>query len=73
MSGGSDSKVPVEPAAGLAGGKTSFSAFSNRSFLLFAISRTLAVIAIEMVSVAVGWQIYDLTHKPLSLGLAGLA
>jgi MFS family permease len=73
MSVGSDSKISVEPAAGLAGGKTSFSAFRNRGFLLFAISRTMAVIAIEMVSVAVGWQIYDLTHKPLSLGLAGLA
>ena len=69
----SDSRVPGKPAAALPGGKTSFSAFRNRSFLLFAISRTLAVIAIEMVSVAVGWQIYDLTHKPLSLGLAGLA
>jgi MFS family permease len=53
--------------------KASYAAFRYRSFVLFAISRTLTVIAVEMVSVAVGWQIYELTHKPLSLGLAGLA
>ena len=27
----------------------------------------------EMQAVAVGWQIYDITHRPLDLGLAGLA
>ena len=53
--------------------KTSFAAFDHRGFVLFVISRLLAVIAIEMVSVAVGWQVYDITHKPLDLGLVGLA
>ena len=73
MSASSDSRVPGEPAVGLSGRKTSFAAFRHRSFVLFAVSRVLTVIAIEMVSVAVAWQIYDLSHKPLSLGLAGLA
>lgn len=36
-------------------------------------ARFLSIIASEMISVAVGWQIYSLTHRPLDLGLAGLA
>ena len=36
-------------------------------------ARFLSVVASEMISVAVGWQIYGLTHRPLDLGLAGLA
>jgi len=26
-----------------------------------------------MQSVAVGWQVYEITHRPLDLGLTGLA
>lgn len=52
---------------------TSFAVFEHRGFVLFAISRLLGVIAIEMVSVAVGWQVYAISHKPLDLGLVGLA
>jgi len=36
-------------------------------------ARFLAVVSSEMISVAVGWQIYALTHRPLDLGLVGLA
>jgi MFS family permease len=36
-------------------------------------ARFLATSAGEMQAVAVGWQIYSLTHKPLDLGLVGLA
>src|ERR1700677_4590363 len=36
-------------------------------------ARFLAVVSSEMISVAVGWQIYGLTHRPLDLGLGGLA
>ena len=36
-------------------------------------ARFLVIIALEMQSVAIGWQIYALTHRPLDLGLAGLA
>lgn len=36
-------------------------------------ARFLVTIALEMQSVAIGWQIYALTHRPLDLGLAGLA
>ncbi|HMD50726.1 MAG TPA: MFS transporter, partial [Bryobacteraceae bacterium] len=36
-------------------------------------ARFLSVVSSEMISVAVGWQIYALTHRPLDLGLVGLA
>lgn len=48
-------------------------AFSYPSFRFFQSARFLSVTAAEMQSVAVGWQLYDLTGKPLDLGLAGLA
>jgi MFS family permease len=57
--------------------ETSFSsariAFQYPSFRLFQIARFLTITASEMQSVAVGWQIYDITHRPLDLGLVGLA
>lgn len=41
-------------------------------FRWFLLARCAAIIAYQMVAVAVGWQIYDLTHRPLDLGLVGL-
>lgn len=35
--------------------------------------RFLMVLAYQMIAVDVGWQIYEITHDPLSLGLVGLA
>lgn len=40
-----------------------------RSFLA---TRFLATLALQMVGVAVGWQVYDLTGDPLHLGMVGL-
>ena len=34
-------------------------------------ARFLSVIATEMQSVAIGWQIYEFTRRPLDLGLVG--
>jgi MFS family permease len=48
-------------------------AFRYPNFRLYMTARFLAVVSSEMISVAVGWQIYGLTHRPLDLGLAGLA
>ena len=48
-------------------------AFAYPSFVLFLAARFLVVLATEMQSVAVGWQVYDITKQPLALGLAGLA
>jgi MFS family permease len=36
-------------------------------------ARFLSVLSSEMISVAVGWQVYAVTHRPLDLGLVGLA
>lgn len=48
-------------------------AFRYPSFRNWQAARVLMVSATEMQSVAVGWQIYEITHRPLDLGLAGLA
>ena len=47
-------------------------AFEHRSFVLYWGARFLNSFAIQIVSVAVGWQIYDETRDPLMLGLVGL-
>src|SRR5580658_1287839 len=48
-------------------------AFRYPSFVLFQTARFFIVFATEMQSVAVGWQVYEITHRPLDLGLVGLA
>src|SRR5271170_7152859 len=48
-------------------------AFQYPSFLLFQTARFCIVLATEMQSVAVGWQVYEITKRPLDLGLVGLA
>lgn len=48
-------------------------AFTNRGFTFYMVARWSIVTAIEMQSVAVGWQVYDITHRPLDLGYVGLA
>lgn len=41
-------------------------------FTLFWSSRVLSTLALHMQTVAVGWQLYDLTPRALDLGLVGL-
>lgn len=48
-------------------------AFRYPAFVLFQTARCLVVFALEMQAVAVGWQVYEITHRPLDLGLVGLA
>ena len=48
-------------------------AFTHRAFTIFQIARFLIVAAVEMQAVAVGWQVYEITKRPLDLGLVGLA
>ena len=48
-------------------------AFTHPDFTLFQIARFLIVAAIEMQAIAVGWQVYEITRRPLDLGLVGLA
>jgi MFS family permease len=48
-------------------------AFRHRDFRLSLGANVASVLAIQMQSVAIGWQVYELTHRPLDLGLVGLA
>jgi MFS family permease len=48
-------------------------AFTYPPFIYFQTSRMLVVMAQEMQSVAVGWQVYEITKRPLDLGYVGLA
>lgn len=52
---------------------TSFAALRHKNFTLFVIARFLATVALQIQSVAVGWQIYQQTGNALDLGLIGLA
>ncbi len=49
-----------------------FAAFRHRPFLLCFLARFLSTFGMQMISVAVGWQIYDLTRNLFDLGLVGL-
>jgi MFS family permease len=49
-----------------------FAAFGNTSFGKYFLARFLTYFATQIVSVAVGWQIYDLTRDPALLGWIGL-
>src|SRR3974377_2534723 len=63
-------------------GPTAVPAAQNRSarvlfpypnFLYPSSARVLSVLGAEMQAVAVGWQVFGLTHRPLDLGMVGLA
>jgi MFS family permease len=49
-----------------------YDVLKNRDFLLYLIGRFIASIGQQMVTVAVGWQLYERTHQPMALGLVGL-
>ncbi|HXO99176.1 MAG TPA: MFS transporter [Luteibacter sp.] len=44
----------------------------HRAFLNFWFARSASGFGFQMMSVAVGWQIYELTHRAFDLGLIGL-
>ena len=49
------------------------SILAHRPFALFFASRVLTTTGFQMQSVAVGWQVYELTGSAFDLGLVGLA
>jgi len=51
---------------------TGTAAFQFTGFRLYQIARFCIVFCTEMQSVAVGWQVYEITKRPLDLGLTGL-
>jgi MFS family permease len=48
-------------------------AFTYPGFSYYMLARFFIVSSLEMQSVAVGWQVYEITKRPLDLGLVGLA
>jgi MFS family permease len=48
-------------------------AFTYPNFVSYTFARFFIVVALEMQSVAVGWQVYEITKRPLDLGYVGLA
>ncbi|MBO3762494.1 MFS transporter [Ciceribacter sp. L1K22] len=50
-----------------------FAAFRHVAYRRFFVARFLATFATQIVSVSVGWQMYDVTGNTLYLGLIGLA
>src|SRR5450756_1340273 len=48
-------------------------AFTYPNFVSYTLARFFVVVSLEMQSVAVGWQVYEITKRPLDLGYVGLA
>jgi len=49
-----------------------YAVLRNRSFVFYLTARFIASFGQQMLTVAVGWELYDRTHSSLSLGLVGL-
>ena len=49
-----------------------FAAFAHASFVRYWAARFFTTFAVQIVAVAVGWQVYDLTRDPMDLGIIGL-
>ena len=47
--------------------------YRDRDFRIFLGSRFLSTVAMQIQSVAVGWQVYEIARTPLALGFVGLA
>lgn len=64
----------AKPASPFAAKKISgHAAFRYADFRHYWTSRFITSIAVQMQVVAIGWQVYELTHDPLQLGFVGLA
>ena len=50
-----------------------YAALRVRNFLWLILGYAMSTVAREAQIVVVGWQVYELTHDPLTLGLIGLA
>jgi MFS family permease len=46
--------------------------FRHGPFMCFSLGRVFSTLAYQMGAVAVGWQVYALTHSPFDLGMVGL-
>ncbi len=49
-----------------------YAVLRNRDFLLYLIGRFVASLGQQMLTLAVGWELYDRTHSALALAMVGL-
>ncbi|NDE91470.1 MAG: MFS transporter [Alphaproteobacteria bacterium] len=49
------------------------SPFAYRDFTMLCISRLTSTLGWQMLGVAIGWHVYELTHDPFAIGLIGLS
>ncbi|MBU6398722.1 MAG: MFS transporter [Verrucomicrobia bacterium] len=49
-----------------------YAVLRNRNFMLYLVGRFIAALGQQMLTVAVGWELYERTHSALALGLVGL-
>src|ERR1051325_6741616 len=49
-----------------------YAVLRNRDFVLYLIGRFISSLGQQMLTVAVGWELYERTHSALALGLVGL-
>jgi MFS family permease len=69
-----DSELQRESVVAAAGPATEspYEVLRNRDFLLYLIGRFAASVGQQMLTVAVGWELYERTGQALALGLVGL-
>ena len=66
----SPENLPLPPVN--TGGDHPYALFQNRDFRLYLAGRLVAVLGQQMLTVAVGWELYERTGSPLALGIVGL-
>jgi MFS family permease len=59
---------PERPAAG----ESPYAVLQHRDFSLYLAARFIAALGQQMLTVAVGWELYERTHLSLALGMVGL-
>ena len=57
---------PLEPA------HDPYAVLRNRDLLLYLVGRFVASMGQQMLTVAIGWELYERTHQPVNLGFVGL-
>jgi MFS family permease len=67
--------MPPAPSAGAdrPAPPTARDLLTNRTFIRFWCARVLSVFAFQVIGVAVGWRVYDVTGSAYALGFVGLA
>jgi MFS family permease len=69
-----EAEVPESPAAAspLDAGRDPYAVLRNRDFLLYLVGRLIAAFGQQMLTVAVGWELYERTGSAMNLGFVGL-